>query len=307
VKKVLITGIEGFVGSYLADYLALRNYEIFGIHLNPCPKEYKNHYPGDIRNFSWLLEIVKKVKPEIIFHLAAQSSVGQGEKEIRETFTVNVDGTLNILEAIRIADLKTRIIYISSCEVYGPQRKKLTEDSLLLPVSFYATTKVCAEYLCRYYHQVHGFDIVILRPFSHTGPGQSEQFIFPKIARKIAEIEKGISEPIIEIGNLNLIRDYSDVRDIVRAYELALRYGKSGEIYNITSEKPYKLRTEVNYLLGLAIKKIKLKVNKALFRKFDIPRLTGCAQKFKKLTGWRPRIEFRTTLTELLDYYRKRV
>ncbi|MEO0072354.1 MAG: GDP-mannose 4,6-dehydratase [candidate division WOR-3 bacterium] len=308
MKRVLITGIEGFAGLHLFNHLSQKQrYKIYGLHYRTCALSGLTCFHGDIRDYSFVVGVIKEVQPNLIFHLAAQSSVAYGEKELQETYTVNVTGTFNILEAVRCLKLKSRIIYISSCEVYGPHNQKLKETTLLNPVSFYAITKICAENLCQYYSKIQNLDIVILRPFSHTGPGQSEQFIFPRIAKKIAEIEKARAEPIIEVGNLNLKRDYTDVRDMVRAYELAARFCKTGEIYNVTSGKSYELKTGVQYLLSLTDKKIKLRINKALFRKNDILTLTGSAQKFIKLTGWQPQIDFFTTLRDLLTYYREKL
>ncbi|MCX7757375.1 MAG: GDP-mannose 4,6-dehydratase [candidate division WOR-3 bacterium] len=305
MKRILITGIEGFVGNHLLRFLRTKKYKIYGMHYKPCQLDEVIRYHGDIRDYSWVLKVIEDAKPTVIFHLAAQSSVAYGEKERFETFSINVTGTFNVLEAVYALGINSRIIYVSSCEVYGIHTKKVTEKSLLKPVSFYATTKICAENLCHYYNKIRGLDVIILRPFSHTGPGQSEQFIFPRIARKIVEIEKGMIKPVIEVGNLNLKRDYTDVRDIVRAYELAMNFCKSGEVYNITSGKLYTLKTGVDYLLSLTNKKIDLRINKSLFRRNDIPLLTGSAQKFIRLTGWQPKIDFFTTLKDLLEYYRQ--
>lgn len=304
MKRILITGIEGFVGNYFASYLQSLNYEIYGTYFAIPQKSNYTIYHCDIRNYSEVLSVVKIVKPQVIFHLAAQSSVSQGEKNIKETFAVNCDGTLNILEAVREVKIKPRIIYISSCEVYGRSSKKLTETSPTNPVSFYALTKLCAEKVCLHYVRQYNFDIVILRPFSHTGPGQAEHFIFPSVAKKIAEIENGQRKPVIEVGNIKVKRDYLDISDIIRAYYLAMKKGETGEVYNITTGKPYTIEKCIKFLLSLSQKKIKIKPVKSLIRTNDIPLLTGSAQKFKTLTGWNPEISFFTTLADLLNYYR---
>ncbi len=304
MKRILITGIEGFVGNYLAGYLQSLNYEIYGTYFAiPQKSNYKIYY-CDIRNYSEVLSVIDMVRPQVIFHLAAQSSVSQGEKHIKETFAINGLGTLNILEAVREVKIKPRIIYISSCEVYGRSSKKLTEKTATNPVSFYALTKLCAEKVCLYYARQYNFDIIILRPFSHTGPGQAEHFIFPSVAKKIAEIENGQRKPVIEVGNIKVKRDYLDVSDIIRAYYLAMKKGKTKEIYNITSGKPYTIEECIKFLLSLSQKKIKIKPVKSLIRANDIPLLTGSAQKFMTLTDWKPEISFFTTLADLLNYYR---
>lgn len=307
MKNVLITGIEGFVGSHLAKYLDSHKYKIAGIHFaNPIVKIGKL-FQCDIRDYASVLRIMRKIQPDAIFHLAAQSSVAQSEKSIKDTFSINVVGTLNILEAVNELNLKPRIIYVSSCEIYGKNNKKLTEQSEIKPISFYAISKLCAEQVCQFYNRAYNLDIVILRPFSHTGSGQAEHFIFPRIARQIAEIEAGLREPMLDIGNVRARRDYTDVQDIVKAYELALRKCRSGEVYNITSQKTYSIGQGVNYLIKLSQTKIGVAIDKKLVRKNDIPLLTGCARKFMRQTGWKAVIDFRTTLTNLLNYYRTKI
>jgi len=305
VKKILITGIEGFVGTHLAEYLHKQKYKIFGIHYAKPVKRIGKLYRCDIRDYPKLFQVIKEVKPEVIFHLAAQSSVSQGEKNILDTFSINVQGTLNILESVRQIGTKARIIYISSCEIYGQSDSKLTEISLARPLSFYATSKLCAENICQYYFTHYGMDIVILRPFSHTGPGQSERFIFPRIAKQVAEIEAGLTEPFLTVGNIDVQRDYTDISDIIEAYYLALEKCRKGELYNITSGKLYSIRKGIEYLIKLTNKKIIIKTDKKLMRSNDISLLTGSAKKFMRVTGWKPEIDFFTTLTNLLNYYRE--
>lgn len=304
MHKILITGIEGFVGTHLAEYLDQLKYKISGIHFAPLKKKIGKSYHCDIKDFAAVVKVIKKVKPDAIFHLAAQSSVFEGEQHVKETFAVNVEGTLNILEAVKELKIRPRIIYISSCEVYGPSEKKLNEKSLTRPVSFYAMSKLCAEQVCFYYERAHNLDAVVLRPFSHTGPGQSENFIFPRIAKRIVEIEAGLHKPVLELGNLKVRRDYADIRDIVRAYELAFKKCRSGEVYNITAEKLYSIQQGVEYLTKLSRQKIGVTINQKLMRKNDIPLLSGSARKFMRETGWKPEIDFYTTLSNLLDYYR---
>jgi len=307
VKKILITGIEGFVGSYLAEYLQQKEYKIFGIHFADPIKKIGKLYQCDIRDYPHVLKIIKDVKPDAVYHLAAQSSVVQAEKNILDTFSINVQGTLNNLESIRQTNIKSRVIYISSCAVYGQSSAKLTENSNTKPISFYATSKLCSEKICQYYANHYGLNIVMLRPFSHTGAGQSEQFIFPRIAKRVAEIEAGLAEPLLTVGNINIRHDYMDVLDIIRAYELALTKCKSGEVYNITSGKPRWIKKEIEYIISLTNKNIQIESDKSLIRTNDISLLTGSAQKFSKLTGWKPQINFHKTLSDLLNYYREKI
>ncbi len=307
MNKILITGIEGFVGSYLAEYLQKKKYKIFGIHFVEPVKKIGKLYRCDIRDYPNTLKIIKEVKPDAVFHLAAQSSVAQGEKNILNTFSINVQGTLNILESIRQSNMKSRVVYISSCAVYGQSNIKLTENSNTKPISFYATSKLCSEKICQYYANNYGLNIVMLRPFSHTGAGQSEHFIFPRIAKRVAEIEVGLAEPLLTVGNIDIRHDYMDVLDIMRAYELALTKCKSGEVYNITSGKPRRIRKEIEYIISLTNKNIQIESDNSLIRTNDISLLTGSAQKFRKLTGWKPQINFHKTLAGLLNYYRGKI
>lgn len=307
MKKVLITGVEGFVGSHLAEYLSKKKYKIFGIHFAEPIKRIGKLYRCDIRDYARTFKIIKEIKPDAIFHLAAQSSVSQGEKHINDTFAINTQGTLNLLETLRETNIKPRIIYISSCEVYGRSDGKLTEHSPTKPVSFYALSKLLAERICQYYYQYYDFDIVILRPFSHTGPGQNEKFIFSQVSKKIGEIEAGLAEPYLTVGNIEVRRDYTDITDIIKAYYLALGKCQKGEIYNISSGKAYSIRKGIEFLISLSKKKIAIKIGRELLRPNDIPLLSGRAEKFMRQTGWKPQIDFFTTLTNLLNYYRQKI
>ncbi len=307
MKKVLITGIEGFVGSYLAEYLSYKRYKIYGIYFAEPIKRIGKLYHCDVRDYANTFKIIKEIRPDAIYHLAAQSSVSQGEKNILDTFSVNVGGTLNILESMRQAKLKSRIIYISSCAVYGRSNTRLTETSQTRPISFYATTKLCAENLCQYYTRNYELDIIILRPFSHTGPGQSEHFVFPRIIRYVTEIEAGLKKPLMTVGNINIRHDYLDILDVIQAYELSLSKCQKGEIYNITTGKPRLIRTDIEYIASLIDTPIRITVDKSLVRTNDLTLLTGSADKFRELTGWKPKIDFHTTLANLLNYYRKKL
>jgi GDP-4-dehydro-6-deoxy-D-mannose reductase len=222
------------------------------------------------------------------------------------TYEVNTLGTLKLLEAVRQLQLKCRIILISSADVYGRSNvgRPLNEDLPSLPVSPYALSKHMTAEAGLFYHRAFGLDVVILRPFSHTGPGQVTTFVFPKVANAIAQIERGQREPTIEMGDLSIRRDYTDVRDVVRAYLLALERCAPGETYNVTSGKPLVIQEGVDHLCGLARVPVQVKSSAAKFRPHDIPLLTGDPSKFAAATGWKPEIPFTKTLSDLLDYYR---
>lgn len=198
------------------------------------------------------------------------------------------------------------IVLISSADVYGRSNVgcPLTEDMLSQPLSPYALSKFMTGEAGLFYHRAFGLDTVVLRPFSHTGPGQTTAFVFPKVADAIAQVERGKREPAIEMGDLQIRRDYTDVRDVVRAYLLALERCISGETYNVTSGKPVIIKDGVDYLCSLSRVPVKVHSSAAKFRPHDIPLLTGDPSKFAAATGWKPEIAFSKTLSDLLDYYR---
>lgn len=306
MKRVLITGIEGFVGINLARYLRERGDEVYGIHLNPpttkLPAELFN---CDICDFTVLKSVLEQTRPEWIVHLAGISSVAEAEKNPVTTYQINTLGTLKLLLAVHQLMLPCRILLISSADVYGRAEHRHTENDPPQPLTAYAWSKLLAEEIGRIYYQTWDMDIVILRPFSHTGPGQAARFVFPKVAHHIAQVEKGKTEDPLTMGDLTVRRDYTDVRDIVRAYVLALENCPAGETYNITSGKPVQLQEGVELLLKLARRPVQIKSGIAEKRPYDIPFLSGNPEKFVRITGWQPTIPLEQTLKDLLEYYRQ--
>ncbi len=308
MKRVLITGIEGFAGSHLAHYLDRLGYEVYGLcHQEPKEKIPGEIFSGDICDFNCLKRILEESRPEWIFHLAGISSVAEAQRNPLPAYQVNVLGTLKLLLAIHQLMLKARILLVSSADVYGRGEKPHVEDDPPNPLTTYARSKLLAEEIGRIYYRTWGMDIVILRPFSHTGPGQAPHFIFPKLARHIALVEKGKAEPVLAMGNLTVCRDYTDVRDIVRAYLLAMENCISGETYNITSGNCIRLQDGVEILLKMAKVPVKVEPGVTEIRTYDIPYLSGSARKFQAITDWQPTIPFTQTLADLLNYYRHRI
>jgi len=309
VRQVLITGIEGFVGGHLCRHLAGAGYRVIGLHwaevTTPLPAEL---IQGDVCNFAGLKAVMEQTRPDAIVHLAGVTAVAISEAHPLATYQVNVLGTVNLLEAARQAVPNCRILVISSADVYGRANigKPLSEETPPQPVSPYALSKLMASEAGRFYHRAFGMDVVILRPFSHTGPGQAATFVFPSVAQRIVEIERGKAEPVIEMGNIEVRRDYTDVRDIVRAYELALERCQKGETYNVTSGRPLMIKEGVEILCNLARVKVTITSTAAKRRERDIPLLTGDPTKFETATGWKPEIPIETTLADLLEYYRNR-
>lgn len=260
----------------------------------------------DIGSEKEVFDAVKRARPDWVFHLAAVSNVSHSWKNRRETLETNLIGTLNVFEAVRLFAPKARILFVSSSDVYGingPKNKALKEEDAWDVVSPYAYTKVGGELLSRFYTRIEGLDIIVARSFPHTGPGQSPDFVCSDWAHQVARIEKGNAEPVIRVGNVTIERDYSDVRDVVKAYVRLLEKGKKGEVYNVCSGKAVKLEDILNTLLSLSDEKIEVQVDKQKLRKADIPVLLGDNRKIKKETCWKPAISLQDSLRDLLDYW----
>jgi GDP-4-dehydro-6-deoxy-D-mannose reductase len=315
--RALITGITGFAGSHLADYCVERGgVEVYGIIRWRSRTENIDHLQGkikilecDLRDATSTREVVEEIRPEYIFHLAAQSFVPTSWRAPTECLVTNVIGQLNIFEAIRKTNLKPRIQIACSSEEYGMTSEEdlpITEDTPLRPLSPYGVSKVGQDLLGYQYFMSYKLDVVRTRGFNHTGPRRAPVFVVSDFAKQIADIEKGRKDPVIHVGNLDAERDFTDVRDIVRAYFLALEKGKSGEAYNICSEKSWRIGDMLDKLLSLSRSKIKVEQDRARLRPSDVPRLRGDCSKFRRDTGWVPRIPFEQTLNDMLEFWRAR-
>ena len=316
MKKALITGITGFVGSHLAEYLLNNNIEVYGTVRWRSRMENIVHIKGkihlidaDIRDAHSMQRAIDDAQPDYIFHLAAQSFVPTSWHAPAETLTTNIVGNANLLEAVRNSDCDPVIQVAGSSEEYGlvhPDEVPIKETNPLRPMSPYAVSKVAQDLLSRQYYMSYGLKIVITRAFNHTGPRRGEVFVTSNFAKQIAEIEKG-KDPIIYIGNLNAQRDFSDARDIVRAYWLAVNKCKYGEVYNICSEKTRKIKSVIDLLLSMTSIDIQIKPDPERMRPSDVEVLLGDCSKFKKQTGWKPEIPFEKTMEDLLNYWREKV
>jgi len=311
--KALITGITGFVGSHLAEHLLSEGIEVFGaarwrsnrdniaqiedkIKLNEC----------DINDASSVKKLLEEICPDHIYHLAGQSSVAASWNSPAETMNTNVIGQINILEAVRQQGIDCRILVAGSSEEYGFVEEKelpLTESSQLRPLSPYSVSKVAQDLLGYQYYKSYNMKIIRTRAFNHTGPRHSDIFVTSSFARQAALIEKGLQEPVIMVGNLSARRDYSDVRDIVRAYRLALTKGDSGEVYNICSGKDVSINDILETVLSFSSKKITIKTDPSRMRPSDISVTRGDPSKFASKTGWKPMIPLKTTLKDMFDYW----
>ena len=314
MERVLITGISGFVGSHLADFLLSKNVEVNGIirwrsqlrnilHI----KDKITLLEGDIRDSFSIIKILRELDPDYIFHLAAQSFVPTSWRAPQETLETNIIGTVNLLEAARVSDCEARIQVCGSSEEYGlvfPDEVPIKETNPLRPMSPYGVSKVASDLLGFQYHRSYGLKIVRTRAFNHTGPRRGEPFVVSNFAKQIADIEKGLCPPIISVGNLDAQRDFSDVRDVTRAYWQSLQKGEFGEVYNICSEKTWTIKWVLDFLLSKSKVDIKVKEDPARLRPSDVQILQGDCSKFRKRTGWTAKIPFEQTVEDTLDYWR---
>lgn len=317
MKKALITGISGFVGKHLAEHLlATKEYEIVGTYRshNGLEKlaEIKDQVhceQVDLLDAQAVSDLIAIQKPDYIYHLAAMSSAGESHKTPDAVLTNNVLSELHILDALKANDMKqTRLLVISSAEVYGlvdEASLPITEKTELRPTSPYAVSKITQDYLALQYYLAYKIDVVRVRPFNHIGSGHSPLFAISSFAKQIAEIEKGQKEPVLKVGNLTSKRDFTDVADMVRAYESLMKQGVSGEVYNVGSGKSYQMQEMLDKLLMLSEKKITVETDPEKFRPIDIPDFVCDYSKVHELTGWKPEIPIENTLQKILDYWRK--
>ena len=318
--KVLITGITGFAGSHLIDYLLeeQKDVQIFGMVRWRSKTDNIEHIleggielsECDIRDAYSVRKVVEDIKPDRIFHLAAQSFVPTSWRAPAETLTTNIIGQLNIFEAMRQIGINPPIQIACSSEEYGYVKEDevpIKETNPLRPLSPYAVSKVGQDLLGYQYFMSYGLHVVRTRGFNHTGPRRGSVFVCSDFAKQIAKIEKGKQKPVIHVGNLEAKRDFTDVRDMVRGYWLALDKGKAGEAYNICSGKAYSIKEVLDILLDMAKVKVEIKEDPQRMRPSDVPVLLGDNSKFVKQTGWKPRIKFEDSLKDLLDYWRQRL
>ena len=318
MKKILITGINGFVGSHLAEYILNNNLgQVYGSYR-------KNEDFSNIKEIRDKIELVEcditdsygvdktiaEIKPEYIFHLAAQAFVPSSWKSPIETMNTNIIGSLNLFEAIKNNNKNITIQIAGSSEEYGLVKKDevpMTEDNPLRPLSPYGVSKVAMDLLGYQYYQSYGLKIVRTRAFNHEGPRRGEQYVTSNFAKQVALIEAGKQEPVLMVGNLEAKRDYTDVRDMVKAYWLAAEKGVPGEVYNIASGKAYKIQAIVDILKKLTKKDFEVKQDPKRLRPSDVQILLGDSTKFRKQTGWKPEIPFEKTMEDLLDYWREKI
>lgn len=315
--KVLITGIGGFAGSHLAELLISQNIEVFGLMRDLERDEnifqIKNKlklYEANINDFTSLFKVLKNINPEIIFHLAGQPFVPSSFEHTAETFQVNVIGTINLLEAIKATGKNPKTLIVTSGEVYGEVDgvELPSEKSIPNPVNPYAASKTSIDYIAQTYKKYEGLNILIARPFNHTGIRQRANFICSSLAKQIASIKKNKLENILNIGNISAKRDFTDVRDVVKAYWMITNIKENENfIFNISSGIHRSIEDVIKLFEKVSGTNFKLNIEQKRLRGYDIKLMAGDSTLLKNLTGWKPEINFETTLKELLKYWEEKI
>lgn len=313
--KVLITGISGFIGSYLAEYTLAKGMKVHGIVTNLTRVENIARLKGkvtlsegDVRNRAFMKNVITKSKPDLIFHLAAQSRPDISWEDPWKTMETNVMGTVNLFESVREANLDSKILVACSSAEYGyitEDEGPIKEDHQLLPLSPYGVSKVAQDLLAYQYFKNFGLKTFRVRIFGTTGPRKVGD-VCSDFARQIAEIEYGKRKPIVHVGNLEARRDLTDVRDNVKALWLLIEKGKIGEAYNVCSHKAYKIGDILSKMLGMSEVDIKVKVDPMKLRPSDEPIIMGDNSKIRKDCGWVPKIPIEKTLEDTLNYWREK-
>ncbi len=307
MKKVLITGSEGFVGKHLWKELSENGYQVYGTQLKADVQD-DSHFVCDITKPEDLNKLVADLLPDAIIHLAAWSNPGSSFVYPQKTFEVNTLGTINLLEAVRAqSNYRPRILIIGSSAEFGivsPQNLPITEDTPLSANSPYGISKIANWFVSLQYVTSYGFDIIYPTPFNHTGPGQGLGFLSTDIASQIVKMERGEQELVLKTGDLSPLRDMLDVRDVVRAYRLLLEKGETGQRYVICTGRSIPVSAVVDQLVALSTMKITKVTDPSKIRPSDMPEQRGNPQKIFNQTGWQPEIPLEKTLSDLLDWYR---
>lgn len=314
--RALITGINGFVGGHLAEHLlATTEWQLWGIVREAelsltALRGYVTPLSVDLMDGPAVRSALEQVRPDVVFHLAAQAHPPTSFRDPAGTLTTNILMQLNVFEAIRGLGLSPTILVVGTGEEYGavqPHELPVAEDAPLRPVSPYAVSKVAQDMLAYQYHVAHQLKTIRVRPFNHTGPRQEERYVATEFAQQIARIEAGRQPPIVRVGNLDAQRDFTDVRDIARAYRLAVEYGEPGAVYNIGSSRPIAIASLLSTLIGLSRVPIDVQHDPERMRPADVPVIACDATRFWQQTAWEPRIPLEQTLRDILDDFRARV
>lgn len=308
-RTVVITGAAGFVGRHLmADLERHTSWALAGIGRRAARGSARSRMLAcDLQDRALVERTIAHYRPNVIVHLAAQSYVPRALASPADTIVNNVVGQVNLFEACRSAAIEPIILVIGSAEEYGfarPEEMPLDEDQALRPGNPYAVSKITQDMLGYQYFRTYGLPVIRLRPFNHFGPGQSDRFVLSSFARQVAEIEAGQIEPTVLTGDLTSRRDFCDVRDIARAYRLAIDRCQPGDVYNLASGKAWSIGELLDMLLAMSTAKIDVRQDASRMRPSDVPLLVGNAEKFQRATGWTPEIPIEKSLEDTLNYWR---
>lgn len=312
MSKGLVIGAAGFVGSYLIDEMYACGIEAYATKL---PHEQLEHprakvFDLNILDKEAIVNLLMELRPDYIFHLAAQSSVGLSWKNPGLTVDVNIKGSINVMDAVRELYYKPRVLLIGSGEEYGhikPGETPIKEENLLRPGNIYAATKACQNMIGSIYARAYDMQLVMVRSFNHIGPGQAPMFVVSDFCKQVAEIEKGLREPVMYVGNLAAKRDFTDVRDVVKAYVKLVEQGEPGETYNMGSGHAVEIRRILDMIISMSKKEIRVEIDPNKIRPVDVPIIEADISKLHELTGWQPQIPLEQTIRETLDYWRMHV
>ena len=310
-RRILVTGIAGFVGPHLTTRLVRDGHTVLGLGAEPSPPSLRERLAGewiaDLRDAHAVAEAIAAARPDAVVHLAAQSSAARSFEAPAETFAINVGGTWNVLEAVRAHAPHARVLAVGTGEVYGPQPPgtRTPESTPVHPVSPYALSKAAGEAVCHVVHEAHGLDVVCARAFGHIGPGQTPRFFLPAFAQQIAAIEAGRSESVLKVGNLDVVRDLCDVRDVVDAYALLLERGVAGTDYNVCRSEGVKLSDVVARLVARARVPVRVEPDPARMRPADIAYLVGDPAVIEAACPWKAATPLDRSLDDVLTEWRR--
>lgn len=307
--RILVTGFDGFVGNYLTNELLGRNHDIFGTSRYPVLKSDFPVFEADILDEDKINDVMKKIKPETVIHLAAQSMIPRSWEDPKETYLVNTIGTTNLIRSISRFSPDTKLINIGSSEEYGITAKQgigLREEMPCSPQNPYALSKYSAGILAMQLAQRNNLRIVHVRAFNHFGPGQKKGFVISDFASQVSKIEISNSQ-LIYVGNLDVVRDFTDVRDVVKAYALLSEKNVENGIYNVCSSKSTSVKDILNELVGLSNANISVEIDQAKFRPAEVPFFVGDNSKLTAATGWKPELSLSESLEDTLNYWRNRL
>jgi GDP-D-mannose dehydratase len=311
MKKALIIGAAGFVGPYLAEELSDR----WGMEVHATKRSHGDQnkikaelHTLNILNKEEIIELLYRIRPDYIFHLAAQSSVALSWKDPGLTIDVNIKGSVNLMDAVRELYYKPRVLLIGSGEEYGHIRSgetPITEENHLRPGNLYAATKVCQNMIAGIYTTAYDMELIMVRAFNHIGPGQAPIFVVSDFCKQVVEIEKGLHEPVMMVGNLKARRDFTDVRDVVRAYALLVQHGKAGETYNVGSGQAVEIQEVLKKIISQSSVDVEIRVDPNKIRPVDVPIIEADTTKLQQTTGWKREISLEQTIHETMEYWRQ--